>query len=274
MKTIIVPVDFSTTSANAAVFACKIAAFYGADIWLYHTYELPVALGEFAYPVFDMAEMQKAADGELAIFKGNILQQVESPITIHTLAEMNTLQDGLNELCENKKPDLVVMGISGKNALTQLLVGSNTIRAIHTIKYPVLVIPPLAAFTPIRKIGFACDFEKIQQNTPIPLLKKIVIDFNADLHVLNVDFNNTNFNEDTLNERFALNEMMGDIKPAYHNIESEDITEGINWFANKEKLDIIVVIPKKHTLVQKMFIRGHTKDLLYHTHLPILSIHQ
>ena len=72
MKTIIVPVDFSAASANAAEFAGNFAAFYGAEIWLYHAYELPVAIGEFAYPVFSVTEMQKAADHELEVFKENI----------------------------------------------------------------------------------------------------------------------------------------------------------------------------------------------------------
>ena len=67
MKTIIVSVDFSTTSSNAAEFAANLAAFYGADIWLYHAFQIPIALSEFAYPVVDIAEMQKAADHELEV---------------------------------------------------------------------------------------------------------------------------------------------------------------------------------------------------------------
>ena len=53
MKKIIVPVDFSPAASNAALFAGELAAFYNAEIWLYHTYETPVAISEFAYPLFD-----------------------------------------------------------------------------------------------------------------------------------------------------------------------------------------------------------------------------
>jgi len=274
MKKIIVPVDFSPASSNAAVFAGELAAFYGAEILLYHTYETPVAISEFAYPLFDTNELQKAADNELEMLKEKTQSNVRTKITINTKAQMSLLQEGLTELCEQVNPDLVVMGISGKDALTQLLIGSNTIKAIHYLKYPVLVVPLKASFIPVRKIGFACDYRQIQATTPVPLLKKIVADFNAELHILNIDFQNKNFTADEVHENFILQELIEDIKPEYHSIESENITEGINWFAEKARLDWIVVIPKKHPVIQQIFSRSHTKHLLFHTHLPILCLHQ
>jgi len=274
MKSIIVPVDFSPAASNAALFAAELAAFYGAEIWLYHTYETPVAIGEFAYPLFDTNELQKAADNELELLKEKTLSKVRTAVNIHTKAEMSLLQDGLTELCDALQPDLVVMGISGKGALTQLLIGSNTIKAVHYLKYPVLVVPPKGTFIPVRKIGFACDYREIATTTPIQLLKKILADFNAELHILNIDFQNQYFSPDEVHESFVLKELVDDIKPEYHSIESEDVTEGINQFADKARLDWIVVIPKKHLLVQKMFSRSHTRHLLFHTHLPVLCIHQ
>jgi hypothetical protein len=164
--------------------------------------------------------------------------------------------------------------LSGKNALTRLIVGSNTIKTIHYLKCPILVVPPKAEFIPVRKIGFACDYKEVVQNTPLALLKKIVTDFRAELHVMNVDFEDRNFEPSMQQERFLLNELLKDIKPEYHKIESKDITLGINAFADFAKLDWIVVIPKKHTLVQKIFNRSHTQQLLYHTTIPILCIHE
>lgn len=274
MKTVIVPVDFSANAANAAVFAGELASFYGADLWLYYAYELPVAVGDFAYPVFDVKEMQQAAEHDMEVFKTSLESKFKTPVKINSRSELNVLQDGLAALCDSLKPDLVVMGLSGKNALTRLVVGSNTIKAIYELKYPVLVIPPKATFIPVRRIGFACDYRQVEQNAPLALLKKMVHDFNAELHVLNVDYHNRNFSPDMLHESFVLGDLIRDLKPEYHNIESEDITEGINWFAARAKLDMIIVIPKKHQLIQRMFNRSHTRDLIFHTHTPVLCMHQ
>jgi len=274
MKNIIVPVDFSKSANNAAEFACNIALFYTAEIWLYHCYEMPLITGEFPAPLYDVNDLQIAADYELNLLSNSLQNKLRSKVTIHIKAEANLLPTGLSNFCDVIKPSLVVIGLSGGNALTKLVVGSNTIRIIHALTYPVLVIPPKASFTPVRKIGFACDYKEIEATTPVTLLKKIVIDFNAALYVLNVDYKDKNFTDELVEEVFVLKDLLNEIDPVYKSIEAESITEGINQFIAKENLDWLTVIPKKHTVLQKIFSRSSSKDLLYHTSVPILCVHQ
>lgn len=274
MKTIIVPVDFSETSSNAAEFAGNLAAFYGAEIWLYHAYQIPIALSEFAYPVVDVAEMQKAAEHELELLQEETQTKLRTSIRISIKAEMNLLQLGLTNLCDELKPDMVVMGLSGKNALTRLIVGSNVIKTVYELKYPILVVPPKAEFIPVRKIGFACDYRQVEKTTPVALLKKIVKDFHAELHVMNVDHSNSTPDALKVQEAFLIDELLRDTKAEFHTIEAGEITDGVNWFVDRSKLDWLVVIPKKHTLLEKIFRRSQTRELVYHTHIPVLCIHE
>jgi nucleotide-binding universal stress UspA family protein len=274
MKKIIAPVDFSAAAENSAVFAGELAAFYGAELWLYHTYEIIIPVSDIGYPFINLKEMQDAAEYELEEFKKKIQANLKSPISIHYKAENTTLSEGLELLCEEIKPDVVVMGLSGKNALTRLVVGSNTIRTIHTLKYPVLVVPPRAEFLPVRKIGFACDYEKVIETTPIEPLKKLLRDFHSELYVLNIIHNNSGATPEKIEESLYIGELLSEFKPYYKTITSAETTVGINWFVEKEKIDWIVVIPKKHKLIEKLFSRSHTKDLLYHTHVPVLCIHE
>jgi nucleotide-binding universal stress UspA family protein len=273
MKTILVPVDFSETAANAAEFAGNLAAFYGAELWLYHAFQIPIALSEFAYPVLDIAEMQKAADHELEVLKDKTQAKLRRTIPIHLKSEMNVLQLGLDNICATINPDLVVMGLSGKNALTRLIVGSNTIKTINDLRYPLLVIPPKAEFIPVRRIGFACDYHQLEKTTPVSLLNKIVTDFHADLHVLNISTHKNN--EKSIDEGNAMiMDLLKGTKAEFHNVEAREVPEGINWFIDRAKLDWIVVIPKKHRLLEKVFKRSHTQELIFHTHTPVLCIHE
>lgn len=273
MKKIIVPVDFSTNAANAAEFAGNLAIFYGGEILLYNAYQMPVPVGEISYPIYDVPEMQQASEHELEMLKTELEGKLRSKITINIKAEMVLLSDGLADLCDSEKPDLVVIGLSGKNALTKLIVGSNTIYIAHNLKYPVLVVPPKASFTPVRQIGFACDYKQIEESVPVELLKKVVTDFNAQLYVVNIDFNDKNFTPEMVHENFAIRNLFEDIHPKFESIESENVTEGLNRFAEEKGLDWIVVIPKKHTILQKIFNRSHSTDFLFHTHLPVLCLH-
>jgi nucleotide-binding universal stress UspA family protein len=273
MKKIIVPVDFSATSTNAAEFAGNLAIFYGAEIFLYHAYQMPVAMGEIAYPVFNAKEMQLAAENELHLLREATLLKLRSKISISCKAEMEVLTDGLKAYCETLQPDLVVIGLSGKDALTKLIVGSNTIKLVHELSFPVLVVPPKAAFTPVRRIGFACDYKEIEENTPVALMKKVLKDFNAELHVVNVDFEDKHFTPDMVHESISIRELFKDVHPVFAMIEAEEVTAGLSDYANKAGLDWIITIPKKHSLLKKIFNRSQSKDLLYHTHLPVLCLH-
>ena len=274
MKKIIVPVDFSTTAANAAELAGNLAIFYGGEILLYNAYQMPVPVGEISYPLYDVPEMQQASEHELEMLKNDLEAKLRSKITINIKAELSLLSDGLTDLCDSIKPDLVVIGLSGKNAITKLIVGSNTIYLAHHLKYPVLVVPPKASFTPVRKIGFACDYKDIKESVPVEVLKKIITDFNAELYVINVDFQDKNFTPEVVHENFAIRDLFEDIHPKFKSIESENVTDGLNRFAENNGIDWLVVIPKKHTILQKIFNRSHSTDLLFHTHLPVLCLHQ
>ncbi len=274
MKVILSPVDFSEISNNAALYAANLAEFYGADLWLYHAYELPVSLSEYAFPLVTTDEMQKAADHELEELKKMLLGKLRRHITINTKAEMNLLQTGLNSFCEEIKPDITVIGLSGGNALTKLIVGSNTISIIHYLKYPVLVVPPKAEFIRVRKIGFACNYYKVLKTTPIGPLKKIVHDFGAELHVMNIGLPDKELKPEELQESQIITELLHELRPEFHIIQAGDITDGINWFVDNARLDMVVMIPKKHNMVGKVFSRSHTKEFIFHTHVPVLCMHE
>ena len=274
MKRIVVPVDFSATASNSADFAANLASFYGAELWLYHAYEIPVALSEFAYPVDDVAEMQKNAALELERLKEVTMHKLNRPVVIHTKTEMNVLQLGLTDICEELKPDMVVMGLSGKNNLARMIVGSNTIKTIYGLTYPVLVVPPKAEFIPVKKIGFACEYSQVERTTPVKLLKKILGDFHAELHVMNVVKKAKHHEAEQKQQDLLINDLLRNTRAEFHSIEDVEITDGIHWFIERWKLDWLVVIPKKHHLLDKIFRHSHTRDLVYHTHIPVLCIHE
>ncbi len=274
MKKIVAPVDFSEASASAAIFAGNLAAFYGAELLLYHSYEVAIPVSAFGYPFVTPHEMQEAANYELEQFKQRVQAALRRTITINTFSESAILTDGLAELCKQQQPDMIVMGLSGKNALTRLVVGSNTIKVIRQLTCPVLVVPPKAEFIPVRKVCFACDYEKVVETTPIGPLKKLLLDFNAELHVLNIIFDESAAPAEKVLDGMYINELLKEFRPEYHTLLSSDVTYSINWFAEKEKIDWIVVIPKKHNLVERLFSRSKTQELIHHTHTPVLCMHE
>src|SRR5256885_8303506 len=113
MKTIVVPVDFSETSLNAVTYSVKMfTGVYGVNLTLYHVYEKTnqkesseVALKELRNGLFDTG-----------IVKIQLLCE-----------EGHDFVNCLEKWIHKNKPDMVVMGITGRSKLGQTFIGSNTL---------------------------------------------------------------------------------------------------------------------------------------------------
>jgi K+-sensing histidine kinase KdpD len=112
------------------------------------------------------------------------------------------------------------------------------------------------------------------ETTPLPYIKQIVKTFHAELHVLNVDYEDRQFKGEQVEESFLLHSMLEDLNPQYHFIDNQDVEDGINEFADKNNLDLLITIPKKHKLLEGLFKKSHTRKLVFDSHVPILCVHE
>lgn len=276
MKTIIVPMDFSPVSINAANFATDMAIAVKAELLLVNVYNIPVAYsGDVPLMVVSLDAMKNNSEQKLQKTKTAIEHITSGKVNIRTLSIMGNTIDELENLCKQVKPFAVVMGTKGKNALEKLVFGSTTLAAIRHLTSPVICVPPGKEYgSGIKKIGFACDFRHIVETTPVHYIREMVKEFGSELHVLNVDYKEKHFRPDTPLESAHLHEMFIDLDPVYHFIENPNVEEAIDDFAEKNNLDLVVAIPKKHKLLEGMFRNSNTKQLIFQSHVPVMCVHE
>lgn len=277
MKTIIVPTDFSDTAYNAAHYAIGLAAQMGTTrIVLYHAYELIVPIPDVpvAVPVINVDELREASLEGLKKMKASLEASLPAGAVMDYRAENNLLSAGIDAACREEKADVIVMGITGGSQLEEILVGSNTVDVVKQTTCPVIIVPAKAQFSPIKTIVFACDLRKVAESTPIQPLKKLLNVFKATLHVINIDHESRHFSTDTPFETMMLETLLEDYQPEYHFIDNPNVIKGIMEFAEKEKADLLLTIPKKHGLFEGIFKRSRTSQLAFHTHIPLLTIHE
>jgi nucleotide-binding universal stress UspA family protein len=153
--------------------------------------------------------------------------------------------------------------------------GSNTINAMRQLTCPLIVVPPDAKFTNIKKIGLACDLVKVADTLPREEIKLLVNEFNAELHILHVNTENeTHFSPVTITESGSLQRMLQDLNPQYHFLNNTDVEEGLSQFAEANKLDLLIVVPRKHSIIESLFRKSHSKKMILHTHVPVMAIHE
>ena len=158
--------------------------------------------------------------------------------------------------------------------MERILFGSTTLTAIKHLTCTVIVVPPRSNYKGIKKVGFACDFRKVIETTPTHYIEELVRLFGASLHVLNVDYENKHFKPETPEESLYLHTLLKDLNPQYHFIEEKDIEDGINKFAEENNLDLVITIPKKHKLLDGLFRKSSTRQLVFESHIPVLCIHE
>jgi nucleotide-binding universal stress UspA family protein len=272
MKTILVTTDFSPAANNAAHYAADMAAAIKAEIFLLHIYQLPVVYSEIPVAV-TIDDMRNDAEINISQLKEQLKQKHAGVnLPIQTEVREGVFFQELKTVCENIKPYAVVMGSQGTTAAERLLFGGHTVYAMKHLMWPIITVPPEANFLTVKKIGLTCDFNKVADTTPFDEIKKLVMDFNAELHVLNTGKKEV-YNPDIVFQSGVLQEMLQPLNPKYHFIANDNTDEGIMDFAENNDIDLLVVLPKRHNLMDKLTHKSHTKQLVLHSHVPVMAFH-
>lgn len=274
MKTIIIPTDFSAIADNAMHFAVDMAKQIHASVLLLHVYQLPVAISEVPVVVASAEELEEASEKKLAVLKDEIERATAYKIKVNTQSKMGNVVDVIEDVSHVVQPFAIVMGTEGVGKMERLLFGSTTISTMRHLDVPVLIIPPGASFRPVKKIGLACDLKEVMSSVPEKEIRTVVKEFNAELHVLNVDHENKGRSAETYEQSVELRNMIADLNPQYHFIDNENIEDGLNEFADNNGIDFLMVVPKKHKLLEGLFRKHHSSELAFHAHVPVMAIHE
>ena len=274
MKPFIVPVDFSDTSRNAAQYAVEFSNdIKGATLIFYNSFDRVLA-GSDGSPLFS----DPAARKDLSMAALENLKAEFSSLTaakIECIAEEGELINNLGLLVKRTGSELIIMGITGSSRLDQLLIGSNTLSLISQDIAPVLIVPPAAKYQGIKNVVYSSDFKNVEKITPLAPIKSFLELTCASLHIVNVDTeHHIELTEEYKAEKAKLNSMLGEYKPEYYFLRLFDFTDAISTFAEGHNIDVIITVPRKHSFLESIFKSSHTKKLAYHSHIPILAIHE
>jgi nucleotide-binding universal stress UspA family protein len=272
MKTILVPVDFSETSINAAHYAAKLALQIGGKVMLLHAYEYPVA-----YPVDRGLELTDEGIKEIntkELIRVKQLVEREDPLIKVEYMVINGILSGvINVFSENLRTDMIVMGVTGAGKLKETLIGSNTLEVARNTNIPVIIVPGKCRFKKIERVGLATDFKEVVENIPDKTVIKFLEATAARLHVINVDYHHEYATEDTPLQSGLLESMFQYYHPQYHFVEDEDIMEGLSRCTEEQKLDLIIAVPHKHKWLEKLFVPSHTRQIVFHSKVPVMVVH-
>jgi nucleotide-binding universal stress UspA family protein len=272
MKTILVTTDFSPAAGNAVNYAADMALSINAKLLLLNVVQTPIGYSDLPI-VISLEDMMRSSEKDILDLKAEVKGRTNDKIIIETEVGMGGFFEELKNVCERVKPYAVVMGSQGKTATEHLMFGAHTVHTVKHLTWPVITVPPGAKFATVKKIGFASDLTEVVETTPIEEIKMLVHDFNAELYILNTGKKEV-FDADIVFESGLMQEMTMALNPKFHFINNEDTDKGIIDFVDKNQIDLLIVLPKRHNLIESLFHKSHSKNLVLHSHVPVMALHQ
>ncbi len=262
MNKIIVPVDFSETSVNAAKYAVDLCASYdGLKMILYH-------LAESADDAASAPEKMDELCKQLASNNG---------VTIESKCVLgHNFINHLEILVKSELADLVVMGITTRSELAQKFVSSNTLKMAETNSCPVLIVQETAVYGGIKNVMLATDLENTYYSTPAEPIKQFLTTIApTSLHIVNVNSEHyIALSEHDEKEKKALMTHFEDFSPEFYFLRFFDIEEGLHVFAEEKSIDLIISIQRGHSLMHRLFKPSQTKNITYKGNVPVLVVHE
>ena len=282
MKRLLVPTDFSAEALKGLQTAVQIAKKLDAEIFLLHVFTQEIifyadyiSINELENMTeADMQDTQKVNMTRLLKeqrLQLSLLKRQYSQVKISPFVAFNDMQQQLNNFVKEQKIDLLVMGSKGLENDDRLFAGSNAQKIIRTARCPVLTVKHYNPEATFRNICFASDFRQAP-NAFITTLKAWQQAFGSTLHLLKVitpsNFEISSQTLDTM-ESFARAYQLQHY--ALHSFNAFVEYEGIIEFADRNQIDLIVMLTQGNTGIMHVLMGSIAEDVANMAKHPLLT---
>lgn len=276
MNNLIVPIDFSETSKNAARYAAHLSTLVpDAHLILYNVFDT-LEYGSDSSPLGTDGEedASRKAIVELALASVKTELSAITNARISLVAEEdNRFLDTLEKYVKNNNIQLIIMGLTGSTRLVQVFMGSNALNIVKRAIAPVIIVPEHAHSHSAKNVMLLTDFKDIDNTIPIDTVKEVLDLFKPRLHIVNVDHEHyVQVTDEYKAERTKLEGKLQQYSPDFYFIRLFDFVEAINQFVADNHIDLILTFPRKHSFLSNMFKTTNTTKLAFHSHVPIVAI--
>lgn len=271
--TILVPTDFSKPSIVAILYAVRIAKKLNADIILLAVINMSPSSTATAKWKKLRNEMVKVVKEDADQLIEEIRKKTKDKLKISFQHIMGyPVEDMIESFAIKNDVDLIVMGTKGATGLKKVILGSNAASVIDNSSRPVIVVPGETAFKDVKKIIYATDMTNIYEE--IKTLALFAGIFNAAIRVLHVLPSDSAKKINSKKTATDLIKLTKYPKISFHIARNDYIDKEVNTFVTDQKADLLAMFTHKLDFYEKLFGRSITRQLTFHTRIPLLTFNK
>ena len=277
MKRILVPTDFSSTAERALRFALDIASKSKGTVILYHVYT----------PVENTSiDMEKTRKLENTQTETNLVKRLQRfkkkvmangmDVPVSTVVGRSPIINNILGFAEDNHIDLIVMGTQGASGLKKIIVGSVAARIIEKSDIPVLLVPEKFEWKEPEQIVFATNYQKTDKQA-LSLVLALAKYYNATVtvtHLINAynipeaEKEQTDF--DTY--AYTVQREFNNSKLKFQLVKATSVTETMENLYKEVPYDMVVMVRRKKTFMERYSMESFTKNMAYITNHPLLVV--
>lgn len=271
MNNILVPIDFSDASYNAANYAASLSNIFNTNMTLIHVYSNPLAIDDMPATLLNKPEKELREIKEDQLNEYMEILRKKYTIRIEGVVREGMITPAILDLSNYGNAGLIVMGMKGKGK-SKSLFGSNTTSVMRKSSIPVLVIPEKLVFKSIEVITLASDFDIEMESGNYSLIRTISLKNNAFVQILNVRKKDSKLSvkeeENKLNATLAFE----NLRHQFYLIKDDEVDEGIEDFLEGHPSDILAMVARKRNLFERIISGSQTRKMSYETKIPLLVL--
>lgn len=272
MLTIIVPTDFSETANNAALYATGLAKEMNYEVLLFHVFTMPVIIPSEMSGTILVDSTQMENDRKIQLAQEAQKLSKKSGVNIRHALSVGFVEDEIVWAEKEHHASLTVMGLTSSGPVSEYFWGSIATDIMKRLHRPLIIVPQKVQFKKLEHVVFANDHTTDRDMVMNPVVKEILQKQRSVIFVLSVVKEHAIVGADKNTTEEGIENYFDNIFHSYHLIENESVVEGINDFIDLYKADMVIMMPHKHNLFERLFKGGNTKRFAFHGHVPVLSL--
>lgn len=276
IRKIMVPVDFSETSAHALDHAAWLAATTRADLLLVHVLPPDPYYFETVDPLLipeDVEDSKSFAEEKLRDLARRCSDQLGINPRYRILR--GKISDSLVEIIQEENIDIVMMGTHGAKGLEEILIGSNAQHLVTRAPCPVITFQPEK-----RKPGFPNIVLPIERalhsrekvNAAIHLARKC----HSKIHILGLLEDEGEGEYEKL--QIVLDQVQtavdhADISYTRHTVKGANVANEAMKYADRIDADLIIIITEDESVMGRFDLGPFSRHIVNHSAIPVMSTH-
>jgi len=289
MKTILIPVDFSDHASPTYKLAIKIAGSEtNTQLYFLHSYNDQIMIPDSGMNTgFDndtyvnmqlIEEFKQLAENNMANLKTKVENYLAdnklNNFTIKTMVEGGDPGWEITSVCDDIKPNFIVMGTQGTGK-KGILEGGMAKRIMKKALVPVIAVPVGTNSPNELRIMYALnnsdrDFSKIK------LLYKLFEYIQVSIFAVHFQLDNKNTeNIKHIQElKYSFADELSDNKIDFSLINTNDKTNAMEAFVEYNKINSVAFIAHKSNIFKSLFKHKLSKNDFFNLDLPMIALHE